>query len=139
MHKGGERRFITDLLPYLQGEIDLEVVWLHFPDEEIYKPMENEVSHIIRLFGNPIEKILYAYIELFNIHNFIVKLSEEYDGIRIDETYHYDLIESKELFTTIPLDYSREQLLENFINKNHELLKEIERRSDRVISIARNR
>lgn len=137
--KGGDRKYIVDLLPYLQGTTELEIVWMHFPDEIIYTPTENEVSHIIRIVANPAEKILYAYIELFNIHNFIVKLSDNYDGVAMDETYAFDLIEIKELVRTIPLNYTRGQLLELFTNKDGKPFEKVQRRFERVLSIAMKR
>lgn len=137
--KGGDRNYITHLFPYLQGMEDLEVVWMHFPDEIIYAPIDNEVSHIIRLVGNPTERILYAYIELFNIHNFIIKLNDNYEGVALDETYAFDLIEVKELLRSIPLNYTRGQLLELFTNKEGKPFEKVQRRFERVLSIAMKR
>lgn len=137
--KGGDRKHITHLFPYLQGTVDLDVVWMHFPDDTIYSPTENEVSHIVRLIGNPTEKILYAYIELFNIHNFIINLSNNYDGIPLDETYAFDLIEIKELIRSIPLNYTRGQLLELFTNKDGKPFEKVQKRFERVLAIAMKR
>jgi len=95
--KRGDKKFVKHLIPYLDGTAEQEIVWMHYPDEAIYDPEITEVSNIIRLIGNPQEKILYAYIELFNVHNFIVKLNDEYDGFKMDETYIFDLLGIKEV------------------------------------------
>lgn len=139
IYKGGDRKYITHLFSYLDGEKDLEIVWLHFPDVIIYTPFENEVSHIIRLIGNPTENILYCYIELFNIHNFIIKLNDNYDGNPIDETYAFDLIEIKELIRNIPISYTKGQLLDLLINKDGKPFAKVENRFKRVLSIAMKR
>ncbi|MBK8089043.1 MAG: hypothetical protein IPK31_14485 [Chitinophagaceae bacterium] len=101
---------------------------MHYPNLTIYTPLENEVSHIIRLLGNPTEKILYAYIELFNTHNFIVRLNDNYDGIALDESYAFDLIEIKELVRSIPLNYTKGQFLELFTNKDGEPFEKVQKK-----------
>ncbi len=139
IYKGGDRQFISHLFSYLDGTTEMNVVWMHYPDEIIYTPSDNEVSHIIRLIGNPTEQILYAYIELFNAYNYIIKLNENYTGKSINETYAFDLIEIKEITRSIPLNYSRGQLLDYFINKDSKPFAKVQRRLERVLSIAMKR
>ena len=137
--KKGERVYIKHLLAYLENKEELDVVWIHYPDDLIYAPIENEVSHIIKVVGNPTEKILYAYIELFNLHNFIVKLNDNYDGQYINETYVFDVINTEELNKVIPLDYSREHILGLFSNKDSKPFRKIQNGYERIMSIAMQR
>lgn len=139
IYKGGNRKYITHLLPYLDGNRNLEIVWMHYPDKTIYSPLDNEVSHIIRLIGNPTENILYTYIELFNTHNFIIKLSDNFDGEAINETYAFDIIETKKLVRSIPLNYTRKQLLDMQTDNTRKQFAEIKRRLIRVLSIVEKR
>lgn len=147
--KGGDRKHVTHLFPYLEDEIILDITRIHLPDEIIYMPKENEVSHIIRLIGNPEEKILYVYIELFNVHNFIVNLNDTYDGAALDETYVFDVIKTKELNESIPLNYTREQLLslyreelyneEDYTVYQEIIFQKVKIQYERVLSIAMER
>jgi hypothetical protein len=139
IYKGGEKRHIQHLLPYLESEEELDIVWMHYPDENPYDISDNEVNHIIHLIGNSSDKILYVYIELFNVHNFIVKLNDNYHGPEYNETYIWNLIENKESTKTINLNYSREQLLTLFDNKNFIPIKNIQDRIQRILSILMKR
>jgi hypothetical protein len=55
--------------------------------------LENEeVSHSIYLRASQTEHKLYAIIELFNVFQFIVKLSDNYDMPDFEEIYVYDIL-----------------------------------------------
>lgn len=116
--KNWNRKYIKHLIGYILNKEDLDIVNIHYPDKEIYKPLENEVSHIIKIIWNPKEKILYAYIEFFNIYNYIVKLNENYDWENIDETCIFDLLEWKKIDKEIKLDYTKNELLNIILDKN---------------------
>ncbi|MBB3185920.1 HNH endonuclease [Microbacter margulisiae] len=139
IYKGGDRKYIVHLFDYLDEKEDLDIVWMHYPENTIYAPVESEVSHVIRVIGNPNEKILFAYIELFNVHNFIIKLNENYDGVPMDETYTFDLIEIKEIIRVIPLNYTRGQLLDLFENKDDKPFLKVQKRFERVVGLAMKR
>ena len=139
IHKGGYRNYIVHLLPYLRNQVIIDVARLHFIPLSIYKFEEKEVSHIIKLIGNPDEAILYCYIEYFNAQTYIVWLSKNYDGPAIDETYIYDVIGCRELEKPIMITYNKAEL-ESIFNENTErpfsLIKD---RYSRVIAIAKKR
>ncbi len=138
--KGGDRNYIKHLLSYIGGQEKFDdIVWMHYPDKSIYTPEDNEVSHIIRLIGNSHERILYAYIELFNAHNYLIKLNDVYNGLNYDETYIYNLISQKEMSAKIiPINYTRKQVLD-FINNKIRPYKEVQKKFTRVIGIAQQR
>lgn len=137
--KDGENTYIKHLMSYLEGVDEADTVWMHYPEQPIYLPAEDEVSHIVKLVGNPEEKVLYTYIELFNVHNFIVKLSEEYEGQPLDETYVYDLIKMEEIQRVVPLNYSRGQLLDLFENKDAKPFSQVQKKFERTLTIAMKR
>lgn len=117
MSNGGERRFIAHLLNYLEGIEDGDFVWMHYPKKSIYEAKVDEVSHIIRLIGDNNERVLYCYVELFNIHCYIVALNLDYNGPAIDLTYIYDLISGNSLDASLPLNLKREFIIDFFPRK----------------------
>ncbi len=130
IHRGGNSFYIKHLLPYLKGESDLDVAWHHHSAEPLYVPQEDEVTHLITIKGDPTESILYAYIELFNFHNYIVLLNDNYDGERFVHTYLFDVLQMAELTHTVPLPYRRNDLLQFFTHKqtlHQEIVKKINR------------
>lgn len=136
IYKGGNREFITHLIPYLQGNVEADAVWLHYPEDVIYTPEENEVSHIIQVIGNPNEKILYAYIELFNVHNFIVRLSDSYDGPPFNTAYFFDVLKAETLARNTSINYNRHHLIQLFTEKNYKPFEKVQQRFERVMNIA---
>ncbi len=137
---GGCRDNIKHILPYLRGEIELDIVWMHYPTLMPYLMEDDEVSHIISIRGNSKERILYAYIELFNAHNFIIKLNTEYDGNDLSIDYVYDLINQTELRNKlIDISYNRVQLNNLFENKDAKPFEMVQKRFSRILRIADKR
>lgn len=136
---GGDSLFIKHLLPYLEGRAELDVVWMHYPQKLPYQFSEGEVSHVINLVADSKERIVYCYIELFNVHNYIIKLSEEYDGIDISSQYVYDILQLKTLEEKNICKYNRNDLLELFSNKDAKPFDMVKERFLRVLSIADSR
>ncbi len=138
-YRGGLRKHIAHLLPYVEGSNDQDVVWMHYPVKPIYESGRTEVSHVLRLVGDPAQRVLYAYVELFNTRNFIVRLNDNYDGRELDKTYVYDVVANLERDRTISLRYTRDQLTDLFIRKDAKPFDEVRRRFHRVLSIAMER
>ncbi|AUC75781.1 hypothetical protein [Olleya sp. Bg11-27] len=136
IHKGGDRVNIKHLLPYLEGNKELDIVWMHYPDKDIYIPDKDEASHVLKVVGDSKEKVLYAYVELFNLHNFIICLNDSYNGIDIDFDYIFNVhnYEVKENKTCLKL--SRNELIDLFINKDAKPFEKIKKRYARILTIA---
>ena len=82
----------------------------------MHKLGEEEVSHIIKLVGNPELGILYCYVELFKISHSLILLNEEYDGPFMDEQYCHDVITNIDLQKSMRMLFStRYQALIQFI------------------------
>ncbi len=137
--KGGDSVFIKHLLPYLENKIDLDMVWLHYPQCYPYQYEETEVTHILRLVGDSKERILYCYIELFNVQNYIVKLNDDYRGKDMSCQYVFDVLQMKEIKKKLPEKLTRESLLDLFINKDGKPFKIVQTRYLRVLKIADSR
>ena len=112
--KKGERKFVQHLIPFLLNKERLEAVVSYSPDTSFYNYQPKEVSHIIKLVGNPAERILYCYIGLFNTDGYMVRLNDHYDGPLINKTYLFDILQSKEVKKEITIDYTRNQLFSLF-------------------------
>ena len=134
--KGGESKYIKHLLPYLEGNEKKDIVWMHYPENDIYKPDKDEVSHVLKIVGDSKEKILYAYVELFNLHCFIIQLNVSYVGIDINSDYVFNIhsYEVKESKTDLKL--TKDELINLFVNKNAKPFEMIKNRYARVLTIA---
>jgi hypothetical protein len=97
VYSGGDRRYVSHIIPYLNGKTDMDITYMYYPDKPVYVPDNKEVSHLILLGGDPKFKILLCYIELFNALSYLIVLNAKYDGATIDKTYCFDLIHRKEL------------------------------------------
>lgn len=102
---------ITYAIDFVVGNSDANgVVQYYYPDRDIASLEDNEISHIIHIEGDSSERLLVAYIELFNTHNFIVILNDLYCGGDFKETYCFDL-EAQEVCTKeIRLGFTRTDL-----------------------------
>ncbi|MBL8024774.1 MAG: HNH endonuclease [Fibrobacteres bacterium] len=96
LFKGGEVKHIAHVIPYLKEETNLEIVNQYLDDSRIKTEATSSVSHSIFIIGDPKERILYTYIEFFSAFSFIVRLSTEYDGPAITESYSYDVLNEVE-------------------------------------------
>lgn len=136
MLNDGHRNEIKHLFPYLENKSDMDVVWMHYPDNPIYKSIENEITHVLKLVGSQKEKILYAYVELFNVHCFIVKLNADYSGKAIDADYVFNVHTYQVTKNVTNLQLDRGKLLDLFINKDAKPFVNVQKRYQRVLGIS---
>jgi len=97
LFKGGEVKHIAHVIPYLKEETNLEIVNQYLDDSTIETEPTSVVAHSVFIIGDPKERILYSYIEFFSAFSFIVRLSSEYDGPAIRESYSYDVLNEVEM------------------------------------------
>jgi hypothetical protein len=137
IHCGGQRRYIEHLLPHLKGSEVLDVVWFHYPEKFIFNPQGQDVTHVLKLVGDPGQRILYSYVELFNIHCFIVKLNCEFNGPAIDCDYIFNVHTLEVSFRATDLSLDRSQLLELFSKKETiSFFDQVKARYARVLNIS---
>ncbi|SEL53895.1 HNH endonuclease [Aquimarina amphilecti] len=134
---GGERNEIKHLFEFLDGNKEMNNVWFHYPDKDVYNYKEGEITHIIKLKGNKNEKILYAYIELFNSHCFIIKLNENYTGKDLNVDYIFNIHNHKIIDESINLNLKRQELLDLFINKNANFTSKVQEKLNRILQISK--
>lgn len=103
----------TNLISFIKGELALQHVNLgyFYPKQLLsYNFDVNEVSHILYLKGSKTQKLLYCYIELFNLHCFIVILNYNYWGDDFSNSYVWDVRTRQELQKDISLNLSKEDI-----------------------------
>lgn len=132
---GGDRKYIRHLLPYLENKEKADIAWMHYPDKHIYVPQNDEVKHVLKIVGDKDQRILYCYVELFNLHCFIVRLNENYEGESIDIDYIFDVhsyaVETNKTF----LKLSKHELSALFENKSNGFIENVKKRYARIVSI----
>ena len=70
-------------------------------NKPLYLLDDGEITHSIFINGSCKEKKLYAIIELYSVIQFIVKLSDSYEGSDIQELYVYDVLKNTEISKNI--------------------------------------
>jgi hypothetical protein len=95
---GGDREIIQDIINYvcLPNKRN-NYVTFYYSFMSIHRLEKHEISHIIFLKGDNRKKLLYCYIELFSVANFIVILNRDYEQENFTRQYCYDIIKGKEI------------------------------------------
>jgi hypothetical protein len=114
MYHNGKRDLITHLIPYIKGECKKnQYVNYYYPDELIVTSDLNEsFIHTLFIKGNPQEKILYGYIELYNTFRLIVLLSDSYEESFFQEAYSFDVISREKVDKEININLTRKEILD---------------------------
>jgi len=110
---------IKHLISYIKNEESLDVVNFCFT-KNIYKLDNEEALHILHIVGDKKERILYAYIDYFNVCKYIVLLNDKYLGENISFSYCFDLINMVEIKKKINLKYTRSELLKLIKSKERD-------------------
>ncbi len=97
MLNGGSREFIKHLIPYILGKENLDCVQFYYHDMDVILKNEDEVLHSIIIKSDTTQRLLLAYIELFNCYKFVVLLNENYSGSDFSASYYFDVIERREV------------------------------------------
>lgn len=135
---GGNRNEIKHIFEYLDGKIEMDIVWFYYPENEVYIHKKNEVVHVLKIVGKSVEKILYAYVELFSTHCFLVKLNDNYSGENLNFDYIFNIHSGNTKYRQTKLDLDRKQLLNLFTNKNVNPYLKIQSKTVRVLNIAKS-
>jgi len=112
-----DKSLFSNLISFIKGEVPLSYVNLgyFYPNQLLtYNYDTNEISHILYLRGCQKEKLLYCYIELFNLHCFIVILNYNYWKEDFTKSYIWDVKKGQELQKHISLDVTKETIASPF-------------------------
>jgi hypothetical protein len=116
MHTGGKREYIQDLIPYIKGDIEIDRVYF-FYDEEVISKDNGQIIHGLVLRGNSREKVLYMYVEYFNAFKFLVLLNDNYQGVNVNESYVFDLLNQAEIEPAVTLNLTRARIIRAITEK----------------------
>jgi len=109
IYNQGNPSFIKHLIPYIKDGECSDCVWYYYPENPVHN--NQEFIHTLFIKGDPDEKILYAYIELFNTFNLIVMLSDFYDGTAIQKSYSFDVISRQVVELDLNIQLCRNDIL----------------------------
>ncbi len=98
MLQGGDRSNIEGVLPFIQYGTGNNPGNFYYPEHQTIIPKKtNEVVHAIILVGDPSQRILCSYIELFSALHFVVILNNTYEGDVVNSSYIFDILEGKQI------------------------------------------
>ena len=117
LYKGGLSQNIRHLILYLQvgTEVSPLVNYLYLDEVPILTSSE-EVLHSIIIRGDSTEKILFAYIELFDFCKVVVMLNDNYEGESIEYSYFFDIVSRTEVSHEYKLPLSKMDIENALIN-----------------------
>lgn len=116
LYSGGERKHIQKFISsFKKRDINGKCNYF-YPEVSVVNKAEVFITHTILIIGNPQEKILYCYIELFNFFKCLFIMNDDYEGPSINKAYCYDLLGEKEIRVYTTLNLSRQELLEYIKN-----------------------
>lgn len=138
MYNNGNIEYIKPLINYIKGAEAKDIVWMHYKDN-LYDLNDEECFHILHLSGDSSERILYCYVDYFNVYKYIVLLNDSYDGDEIDSTYCFDVLNSKVIEKEFLVHYDRNTLIDFFINKDITPFERIEQCVNHTMAISQKR
>ena len=111
LYTGGSNSHIAHLRFYIKREEERQdvVFWAQLAEDPFVCAID-EFSHNIVTCGDPVEKLLYAYVDFFGIYRTIVVLNHCYNGNDLRKSYSYDVFSRKEIERSGDLQMSREQI-----------------------------
>jgi hypothetical protein len=138
IYNGGKPEEIKHLLPYIKGSEEEAEVYFYYPKSEVFYKDEKEVLHTLLLVGDPQQKHLYVYVELFNEFKMVVFINKEYEGEPTYQSYHYNVVTNEVVEYDEPVKIPPQQL-KRYKSKNidakkfQERMKHLLQRVDKII------
>lgn len=126
IYNGGNPEEVKHLLPYIKGSVEEAEVYFYYPKSEVFYKDEKEVLHTLLLIGDPQQKHLYVYVELFNEFKMVVFIDKEYKGEPIYQSYHYNVVTNEVVEYAEAVKIPAQQL-KRYISKNIDDKKFLER------------
>lgn len=110
IYNGGRPEEIKHLLTYIKGSQEEAEFYFYYPKSEVFYKDEKEILHTLILVGDPQQKLLYVYIELFNEFKMVVFINKEYEGEPTYESYHYNVVTNEVVDYEEPVKIPPQQL-----------------------------
>lgn len=139
IYHGGKPEEVKHLLPYIKGSEEEAEAYFYYPKSEVFYKDEEEVLHTLILVGDPQQKHLYVFVELFNEFKMVVFINKEYEGEPIYQSYHYNVVSNEVVEYDEPVKIPAQQLKRyksrNIdIKKFEERMKHLLQRVDKISS-----
>lgn len=117
LYKGGLSKNVHHLIPYIKSGVESHpVVNYFYLDKPPFPTTSTEVLHSIIIKGDSYEKILFAYIELFDFYKVIIMLNDNYEEESIEYSYFFDVLSHKEVARDYELSLSKVRIDQALIN-----------------------
>lgn len=115
---GGNRDYITHLIPYIRDRNRGDYVWHYYQDDNMSDNLKDgRVLHTLFIRGDAEQKFLYSFIEFFSTFKFIILLSDNYTGEEVNYSYSFDVIKRVKLEKNIWTEISKMQILKTLQDK----------------------
>lgn len=108
LSKGYDKKYVREVINQVKHGIPAneKISTFYYPRiRSVHELGAREISHVIKLVGDPEKKALYCYVELFNCNHALILLNKHYDGPAIDHQYCYDVLTSTYLRKSISLPF----------------------------------
>jgi hypothetical protein len=108
LHLGGSSSYVKEAISFIKTGGNNVFVLLYYPTWDVLpRRAQGQLFHVIAIRGDPSQKLLYGYVELFSAFRCLVTLSDAYDGDYVSDSYCFDLRDRQEVQTEIRLYQSR--------------------------------
>jgi hypothetical protein len=100
LYRSGPIRSVHQAVSFVKnGGVNTFVIPYYCTRDVLPNRCAGHITHAIVLRGDPVQKLLYAYVELFTAFRFFVSLADPYDGDHMNDSYCFDLREGKTIET----------------------------------------
>jgi hypothetical protein len=120
LHLGGSSNSLHEAISFIKSGGQNAFVLLYYPTWDVLpQRATNQLAHVLAIKGDPIQKLLCGYVELFSAFRFLVKLSDSYDGDYVSDSYCFDLRHRREVKTEVRLYQSRSTIADIVASADH--------------------
>lgn len=117
---GGDAAFIGEATRFVKHGGDNVFVILYYPTRDVLtQRLDKQITHVVTFRADPVQKLLYAYVELFTAFRFLVSLSDTYGGIAMRDSYCFDLLQRKVIQTDTQFYESRTTIADRAASTTH--------------------
>jgi hypothetical protein len=103
-HSGLEKADIQHLIkPVAELQVENSSIVICNLKHEVRKPNNTEISHLLVIRSHAERKLIYGYVELFNVVCGYIVLVENYEGPELDFVFQQDAITGEAVNTPIEL------------------------------------
>lgn len=90
-YNGGVREYVDEAIEYCRDLRKGKFIGWYQQDKDIIIKNDFEILHGIVIKGDPLQRVIYAYAEFFNVAKFIGILSTKYDETAFEYRYLFNI------------------------------------------------